>query len=222
MTTAPGRKHLRLAAWAGTLALVGLMTCAGGFAFAQAEEEDEDYNSILNADKRLLDSFLQGLGLKPPRGGIIDYRERSPLVVPPVRDLPPPEKTSVDKNPAWPVDPEVKLRREEAAARKRGGKAVDPADPLGPVALGAKGPSTLWEKPGDDPTAPSKNKEPGFFTMLYNGQLWGGPKEEVGTFEGEPPRTKLTEPPPGYQTPSPAAPYGVTKRPFEVEKREKP
>jgi hypothetical protein len=34
-------------------------------------------------------------------------------------------------------------------------------------------------------------------------------KEEYGTFTGEPPRVSLTDPPPGYQTPSPDQPYGV-------------
>jgi hypothetical protein len=34
-------------------------------------------------------------------------------------------------------------------------------------------------------------------------------KEEYGTFTGEPPRASLTDPPPGYQTPSPDQPYGI-------------
>ena len=34
-------------------------------------------------------------------------------------------------------------------------------------------------------------------------------KEEYATFTGEPPRTSLTDPPPGYLTPSPDQPYGV-------------
>ena len=34
-------------------------------------------------------------------------------------------------------------------------------------------------------------------------------KEEYGTFTGEPPRVSLTDPPAGYQTPSPDQPYGI-------------
>jgi hypothetical protein len=34
-------------------------------------------------------------------------------------------------------------------------------------------------------------------------------KDEYGTFTGEPARTSLTDPPPGYLTPSPDQPYGV-------------
>ena len=39
------------------------------------------------------------------------------------------------------------------------------------------------------------------------------PTKEVGTFTTEPPRTSLIAPPAGYQTPSPAQPYGFVKRP---------
>ena len=35
--------------------------------------------------------------------------------------------------------------------------------------------------------------------------------DDVANFTGEPPRTALTDPPPGYQTPSPEQPYGVGK-----------
>jgi len=42
--------------------------------------------------------------------------------------------------------------------------------------------------------------------------LFGGIFEkdppEMTTFTGEPPRVSLTDPPPGYQTPSPDQPYG--------------
>ncbi|MGA8079747.1 MAG: hypothetical protein WB868_20430, partial [Xanthobacteraceae bacterium] len=34
-------------------------------------------------------------------------------------------------------------------------------------------------------------------------------QEDYGTFTGEPPRVSLSDPPPGYQTPSPNQPYGV-------------
>ena len=34
---------------------------------------------------------------------------------------------------------------------------------------------------------------------------------QTATFEAEPPRASLTDPPIGYRSPSPAQPYGVTK-----------
>jgi hypothetical protein len=37
-------------------------------------------------------------------------------------------------------------------------------------------------------------------------------EEKPIAFTGETPRTRLTEPPVGYQTPSPTAPYGVVEK----------
>ncbi len=212
MIAAPWMQHLRLTAWAGTLALAVTMV-AGDSASAQTKEEDEEYNHILNSDKRLLDSLLGTFGLKPSNANI-EYRERSPLVVPQARDLPSPEANSAQKNPQWPVDPEVKEVKEAAAARKRGQQVIpDPAKPIGPLELAkGTGKSTAG---GDyvDGSKPANMNEPGFFQRMFKGGLWGTPKEEVGTFTGEPPRVTLTAPPPGYLTPSPSAPYGVTNRP---------
>ena len=57
--------------------------------------------------------------------------------------------------------------------------------------------------------APSTNTELGSksLTTIF-GSLWA-PKEEYVPFTGEPARSTLIEPPPGYRTPSPAQPYGV-------------
>ncbi len=38
---------------------------------------------------------------------------------------------------------------------------------------------------------------------------WFGNKGEQAPFTGEPERSSLTQPPPGYQTPSPSYPYGL-------------
>jgi hypothetical protein len=60
--------------------------------------------------------------------------------------------------------------------------------------------------------------ELGYFGGLLSGRAWGfgsgfgGYQNETGTFTNEPSREQLTQPPPGYQTPSGAQPYGVTRR----------
>ncbi len=41
--------------------------------------------------------------------------------------------------------------------------------------------------------------------------LFGNKDSDVASFTGEPPRTALTAPPVGYQTPSPDQPYGFGK-----------
>ncbi len=40
--------------------------------------------------------------------------------------------------------------------------------------------------------------------------------EQAAKFTGEPPRASLTDPPAGYQTPSPDQPYGVGKEKAKV------
>ena len=47
--------------------------------------------------------------------------------------------------------------------------------------------------------------------------MFGGKDEDAAQFTGEPPRTELTAPPPGYQTPSPDQPYGFGQSAPKVE-----
>jgi hypothetical protein len=53
-------------------------------------------------------------------------------------------------------------------------------------------------------------KELGFKGSLF-GTLFAKDKPETAKFTGEPRRTSLTQPPPGYQVPSPDQPYGIGK-----------
>jgi len=159
--------------------------------------------------------FQQGTGLA------VDYRERSPLIVPPNRNLPPPQ--SVPKRPAeWPVDPDIK-RREDSASRKKlerhgydedhANRALMPSAP--PSGSQASGNRKAGEDEVDQSGGEATNLAPsqlGYFGGLFSWSGFGfGEKEEYGTFKKEPPRRSLTEPPIGYQTPSPAQPYGIGK-----------
>jgi len=220
MSAAPWVKPMRHAICAATLALA-VMSPAGhawAQAAAAASTEDEDIEDhILNADKRLLDAILKPFGLGSSSGPDIIYRERSPLVVPQTRDLPPPGKTA--RTGEWPVDPAVKQAKKEAAADRRfnpAGKAqYDASRPISGTAENWKtGNTGSW----DDP--PKPQQEPDFFKMLFSGALQGT-WEETAKFEGERPRTSLVDPPPGYLTPSPAAPYGMTPRAGVPEPKEK-
>ena len=216
MSAMPWIKPVRNAVWAAALAL-GAMSVAGNSAWAQAAaaEDDDIEDHVLNTDRRLLNGILAPLGLGSAAAPDIIYRERSPLVVPQGRELPPPGKAA--KNGDWPIEPEVKAKRAATALRKAGRDpaVVDPAKPISGTAEAYKtGNTGQW----DDRKGP---KEPDFLTMLFKGQL-GGSWDEVGKFEGEPPRTTLVDPPSGYLTPSPAAPYGVTPRHDAPQKKEKP
>jgi hypothetical protein len=193
------------------------MAIAAGAGSGVRAADDEDGDEAF--DTKILRGFLHGLGLRRDGEGI-DYRERSPLVVPPARDLPAPETGSVtDKTAAWPNDPDVKRAKERKAARKKPAKTVEDEyrpelpDQLGPRAKTPPPGQVPTAGPAKDPTAPSTWAELGaksFFTM---GGLIGS-KEEYATFTREPPRTSLTEPPAGYRTPSPTQPYGVGKQKY--------
>lgn len=210
----PGWKHrFVLAAAAG---LIGIAMAAGSTTGARANDEDKDEAF----DTKLLRSFLHGLGLRQDGAGI-DYRERSPLVVPPSRDLPSPESGPVvDKTAAWPNDPDVKRERERKAARKKPTRTVDdesrPELPsqLGPTAKTAPPGQIPTPGPHVDPTKPSSWQELNSKSFFSNITTLGGlvgTTEEYAPFKGEPPRGSLTEPPPGYRTPSPTHAYGVGK-----------
>ena len=199
------------------LGLAGLMLFA---APAPARAEDDLYATTVGR-------FLEGLGWKKDGAGEIDYRERPPLVLPNGRELPQPEKSDAAvANPAWPKDPDVKRRK--LLAEKQKGRRVEeermrderplPPDQLTPG--GASGVRSVnlgtntQNSDGDKILSPSELGYKG--GML--GKMFRGKDDDVAQFTGEPPRTELTEPPAGYQTPSPNQPYGVTSSaPTKVE-----
>jgi hypothetical protein len=176
-------------------------------------------------DQKIMRSIMDGLGLKSDSEESINYRERAPLVIPSSRDLAPPEQSdAAANNPAWPKDPDVERRKADAAREKNRNISDErerEQNPLRPDQLtpGARGKQQKRQaaRTDDGYQAPAS----GFSSQLppselgYKGGLFGAmfdnKKEEQAKFTGEPPRGSLTEPPPGYQTPSPAQPYGLAK-----------
>jgi hypothetical protein len=170
---------------------------------------------------------MEGLGFKRDGEATINYQERGPLVLPPNRDLPPPERSdaAITNNPSWPKDPDVMRRKAEAAMEKDRNISDErerEQNPLRPDQLtpGGRGKNKKQQaaKTDDGYDAPAS----GFGSQLLPSQLgsstssvwdsmFGNKKEETAKFTGEPPRASLTEPPPGYQTPSPDQPYGLGK-----------
>jgi len=218
-------KFTRLALTA-TLGVAVVMGCAGTFAHAADGDDDE----LL--DTKIFRGIMKGLGLRKDEASI-DYRERSPLVLPPgnqINVLPSPEDVANSKKAAnWPDDPDikrVKLRREQERKRKAPEPGVDDK-PLSPSQMmdgkaTAGGPATPrgGEAPGksmEGSAQPSTNAELGSkgFMSVFKTGFWA-PKEEYTPFTGEPQRSTLTEPPAGYRTPSPAQPYGVGKEKWKA------
>jgi hypothetical protein len=186
-----------------------------------ARAGDNDDNVPI--DTKIFRGILNGLGLRKD-GEAITYEERAPLVLPPGRALPPPEKSdaALANNPAWPIDPDVQRRKQEAVQKRNVSMNADETlrneqRPLRPDEI-APGPKPRTTRQTDDGYRASPNgsgdrlspsqldTKPGFW-----GKIFGKGEPDSGSFTSEPPRTALTEPPQGYQTPSPEQPYGVSK-----------
>jgi hypothetical protein len=186
--------HARLARAA---ALIALIVCTSGA--ARAGDDDD------RANPSIYDKILGTIGLGS--GPDIQYGERSPLVVPPTKDLPPPQADAPPPVPNWPQDPDV-ARRKQAKVKERP-KAhpdyvIESSRPMRPDELRASGAPAAGggataSAAGDESPRPKK----GIFDFSFFH------KEEYATFTGEPARSSLTDPPPGYLTPSPDQPYGI-------------
>jgi hypothetical protein len=191
---------------------IGVVMTAGA---ARAQDDDEDDKTF---EEKIIEGIMAGIGGTNMENRGIDYRERSPLVVPPKLDLPPPAAASADvKAPNWPKDPDEARRKAAIAARKKENK--DPREAsrvLMPSELNQRGPKESSTANSDSLTQPGGN--PGTNAILspsqlgYNGGfsgLFGGSKTDTAPFKGEPTRESLTQPPSGYQTPSPNFAYGT-------------
>ena len=192
---------------------VGLVMAAGPVRAADDEEEDDR-----TFEEKIIGNIMSGIGGTNMENKGIDYRERSPLVVPPRIDLPPPAASSAAvKAPNWPKDPDDARRKAAIAARKKENK--DPAQSsrlLTPAELNV-GKTAPPARTGSDPIQPGVTNSPLLSPsqLGYEGGLLGmfrGNKTESAEFKGEPPRQSLVEPPPGYQTPSPNYSYGTGPR----------
>lgn len=198
----------------GGLLGITLVLAAGAAALA---EDDEDEDTI---EQKVIKNIMKGMGADVDKNKI-DFRERSPLVIPPSRDLPPPQEASQISNPAWPNDPDKRKPVKQAkpivngSIANRNLESPERAPPISPEALrnGAipSGESQRVTKPEpEQDIASGRNYSPtelGFSGFKF-GDLFGY-KAEQKPFTGEPARTNLTQPPTGYQTPSPNFPYGV-------------
>jgi hypothetical protein len=200
--------------------MLGAMVMVGCSALSARAADDEDQPS-------LFDKMMHALGLRNDNDLGIEYRERSPLVLPTGQALPPPEVNKLpSKAEGWPDDPDIKrARARKEAERKRGREDPDLVRPLTPAQLNVPGAASRRSRPDGRDTgsveAESRPMSPyalGSKNPFTSSSIWA-PKEEYATFAGEPPRTTLTEPPAGYRTPSPNQPYGVGQEKWTPEQR---
>jgi hypothetical protein len=201
------RRALRLSAI--TLG-IGLVMTVG---VARAGDDEDDDKTF---EEKIIEGIMAGIGGTNMDNRGIDYRERSPLVVPPKMDLLPPAGTTAEvKAPNWPKDPDEARRKAAIAARKKA--KPDPIEAgriLTPSELNAARTTTHTPATAGDSSLPG---DPGANAILSPSQLgfsgftniFGGNKAETAPFKGEPTRDSLVQPPAGYQTPSPNFAYGT-------------
>ena len=189
---------------------IGLVMAAGPV--RAADDEDEDDKTF---EEKIIEGIMRGIGGTNMENRGIEYRERSPLVVPPKLDLPPPAATSAEvKTPNWPKDPDEARRKAAIAARKKERKdPQESARVLTPAELNV-GKTAAPARTNNDPIQPGVSNNPMLSPaqLGYTGGLMGmfkGNATETAPFKGEPTRDALTQPPTGYQTPSPNYSYGT-------------
>jgi hypothetical protein len=197
------KRSLVGATGAGAIALLTL--AAAPAALAEGDEEETFEQSIIRN--------LLGGGSKPG----IEYRERSPLVIPPSRDLPAPDGgKTVEATASWPRDPDQRKR----AASGRAAPAIDgersSARHLRPDELrrGAAASASRDNRPhatqsDNDQGRPLRPAEYGETRSLLN--FFASKPPEAEAFQGEPARARMTDPPAGYRTPAPSQPYQAPK-----------
>src|SRR5204862_4980510 len=111
------------------LALLAIALACTGFGNARAADDEED----VPLDTKFVRGFMDVLGFQRDGTGI-EYRERAPLVVPPSRDLPPPQSEGVTaRDPAWPKDPDAVRRKHATASEKAKLSADHPSEEARPL-----------------------------------------------------------------------------------------
>lgn len=193
---------------------VGLVMTAG---VARAEDDDDDDKTF---EEKVIENIMSGLGGTRMENRGIEYRERSPLVVPPKIELPPPESVADEvKTKNWPKDPDEARRKAAIAARKKENKdPLESSRRLTSSELNV-GKTAAPARTNNNPNQPgASNNNPilspaqlGYTGGLFK-NIFGGNANETAPFSGEPTRETLTQPPTGYQTPSPNYAYGTGPR----------
>lgn len=199
-------------------ALAALLFAAGvamiGSASAQEAEED------LTFEQKIIHKLLGG------SSSDIEYRERSPLVIPPAAELPPPVTDSkLATSPAWPKDPDANrdrpsprrvvrrgaddaFRESERALRpdelQQGRVARAPSrEPANSVSVETEGRPLLPSEVSGGQDRQLHHLLP-FFGKESQKSAEAAPTER-------PTRSRLTQPPTDYRMPAPNAPYAPPK-----------
>src|SRR5256714_12342158 len=165
---------------------------------AGADRDEDDEEDDKTFEEKIIEGIMAGIGGTNMENRGIEYRERSPLVVPPKLDLRPPEAVKSEiKDPNWPKDPDEQRRKAAIAARKKENK--DPREAsriLTPSELNAVKTSP-GARTNNDPVQPGNSSNNPMLSpaqLGYTGGfsgLFGGNKTETAPFKGEPTQHSL-------------------------------
>ena len=171
-------------------------------ASAPAQAADDGYDNVFS-------SVLTAVGVMPPsRTPEIEYRERSPLVVPPKTALAAPVPVGSARPASWPNDPDIARRKkadEEARAPMEDlfARSRDGVISKGEMARGRTDAAPA-RVPGDCDGFANNNRSCNLVSpdqLKADGEKFeaalGGQKEVI-TAGVEPERVYLTQPPKGY------------------------
>ncbi|KPL52417.1 hypothetical protein [Prosthecomicrobium hirschii] len=177
----------RPAVLAGLIALGGCASATNGFEDEQTGEQ---------RDTNLVKGFMAGIGAIDPSEKAVEYKPRSPLVVPPKRDLPAPQDADTALSRSnFPKNPEDRQRDLDKISRDDpdASKTWTP-DQLAKYKLASR-PAGTSGGPGDTSRRLTPDEMAGQFKVN---------REAIAAREG---RNKgLTDLPKDYRTPSPKAP----------------
>jgi hypothetical protein len=160
--------------------------------------------------------FIRGLlgGNKPA----IDYRERSPLVIPPSTELPTPERgTAATGVQNWPNDPDAARRRQASADGnapvtdlfREAGTPLSPNELRRGTRRGARSNEPVRTPSDGEMLRPLTPAQLGETKSLFG--LFGSSNDKPVAFAVEPERSRMIDPPAGYLTPAPTQPYAPPK-----------
>lgn len=198
-------------------ALSALAVCSAlaGVAVTPAAALDDDGSqSIFKTFTGLVTSSVGIPGITPSEGPPpINYRERAPLVLPKSNTLRTPMPPVAKRNAAWPKDYD-RERARRANVQSRGVRRLDDAGneilsarylrDTGRLARQpARDPAQECGDPGDPLVQPCN--VPKMWRDLKNARKKETTKDLIPG--QEPPRTALTDPPPGLRTPSKRVKY---------------
>ncbi len=161
-------------------------------------------------DGMLFYNLMQGVFGKG-EGADIDYRARAPLVVPPSSTLPPPQDPASTRTAAWPNDPDVQRRKDEANPAPYVPALGVRNNPMMSAQEVRRGRTTRAAASGHNGTEEQTNYNNQIQPIRLGRELAARQNQadlDSLSYGSEPPRRLLTEPPVGYRRPAATAAIG--------------